>query len=335
MPKFQDLTGQKFSRLTVIELDKSSKNIRWLCKCDCGTIKSILPGNLKTGDIKSCGCLNKSYEDFTGRKYGRLTVIERDYTKNRVHWLCICECGTKKSVGASDLKRGDSTSCGCLKSEVTIERNRVKEDLTGQVFTRLKVLSRVLIGKNKTLTRWECLCDCGNIVNVSTSKLKTGHTRSCGCLQVEKFKEIVTKHGLRNNKGYDIWCSIKERCFNSNTKQYNDYGGRGITLHEEWINNPKDFIEYVSKLENFGEIGYSIDRVDNDGNYEPGNLRWATHEQQVQNTRRNVLNPEIVREIRNYYKDYGGTYREVSELFDISIHNISGVLSNKTWKNII
>ncbi len=325
MPAFQDLTGERFSRLEVLHKDRSTKGgTRWFCKCDCGNIKSILAPNLKSGDIKSCGCLNKEFEDFTNKVFGKLTAISRDYSENRIHWFCKCECGNIKSVGASDLKRGDTTSCGCYDKE----RRRKSKDLTGQKFGRLTVISRHMTESRGVF--WNCICDCGKEKIVNSGHLKNGHTKSCGCIQDEIFKEIVTKHGLSGSYVYKLWCSVKERCFNKNVKQYKDYGGRGITLYFDWIESPVGFIEYVSKLENFGKDGYSLDRINNNGNYEPGNLRWATQATQCRNRRVSVINIEIAREIRALKGIK--TIKEIAELFGIRRGIVYDVLTNKTWR---
>lgn len=121
-----DLTKQKFGRLTVIERDysrKSNAGAYWLCQCECGNIVSVLSGNLKKGATKSCGCLakekraEKSLKDETGKRYGKLTVIERDYSRkakdNKAYWFCKCDCGNVISVDGGSLRKGSTSSCGC------------------------------------------------------------------------------------------------------------------------------------------------------------------------------------------------------------------------------
>ena len=100
-------------------------------------------------------------------------------------------------------------------------------------------------------------------------------------------RDKITKHGMRHTKIYQVWADIKRRIFNVNCKHYKDYGGRGITMFEGWVNNFKAFYDYVSKLPHYGEAGYSLDRINNDGNYEPDNVRWATAKQQSRNVRTN------------------------------------------------
>ena len=93
------------------------------------------------------------------------------------------------------------------------------------------------------------------------------------------------KHGLKGTKEYIKWKSIKSRCFNKNLKQFDDYGGRGITMYEDWTHDAKSFIDYIKSLENYEKEGYTLDREKNDGNYEPGNLRWVDRTTQNTNQR--------------------------------------------------
>lgn len=161
-------------------------------------------------------------------------------------------------------------------------------DLTGQKFGRLTAIK--YLGRS----HWLCRCDCGKEVDVFVGHLKDGHTRSCGCLYLEKrTKGCNKKHGLKGDKDYLLWKRVKRRCYSTKYKRYADWGGRGIKMYEGWLNNPQVFKDYVSKLPFYGEEGRSLDRINNDGNYEPGNLRWATTKEQSNNRRprkRKILN---------------------------------------------
>lgn len=159
-------------------------------------------------------------------------------------------------------------------------------DLTGQKYNRLTVIERApdFFDKNgKRKTKWLCKCDCGKHVSVATHDLRSGHTSSCGCYQRERTSEAGKKHGLKHTAIYKKWLAIKDRCFNSRNKRFHCYGGRGITVCEEWKNDFQAFYNYVSMLPHFGEKGYSLDRIDNNGNYEPNNVRWATETEQARN----------------------------------------------------
>lgn len=157
-------------------------------------------------------------------------------------------------------------------------------DLTGFKFGKLKVIEESYIKNYKHY--WLCKCECGNECIVCSSDLTIGKTKSCGCL---KHKSYHITHGLGKPKEtYSHWYNIKTRCFNKNHPRYKDWGGRGIIMCDEWKNDFKSFHNYVTSLEHFGEDGYnSIDRIDNNGNYEPGNIRWATVKMQ-NNNKRNV-----------------------------------------------
>ena len=132
---------------------------------------------------------------------------------------------------------------------------------------------------------WLCRCDCGNEVVVIGNNLKK-EAFSCGCFQKEMAKRAKTTHGKAHSKLHYVWVAMKQRCFNPKVKNFKDYGGRGITVCDEWKNDFQAFCDYVSKLPHFGEDGYSLDRINNDGNYEPGNVRWATRTEQNQNRRK-------------------------------------------------
>ena len=128
---------------------------------------------------------------------------------------------------------------------------------------------------------WKCICDCGTTKDMRIGHLVSGAVRSCGCLKREVWIKERTSHGLRKTKEYQIWSSMMTRCSNKKTKCYKNYGGRGIKVCKRWL-----------KFENFyNDMGcrpsnkHSIDRVNNDGNYEPSNCRWATIKQQANNRR--------------------------------------------------
>lgn len=165
---------------------------------------------------------------------------------------------------------------------------KVAPDLVGSKFGRLSVIERNGSSKGKEAL-WKCKCDCGGTAIVSTNDLRRGHTKSCGCLQIERTMKISTKHGMSKDNLFFSWNMMKSRCFRKSDKHFNDYGNRGITVCDEWKNSFQAFYDYVSQLQHFGEEGYSLDRINNDGNYEPGNVKWSTMTEQCRNRRNNII----------------------------------------------
>lgn len=156
------------------------------------------------------------------------------------------------------------------------------QDLTNRRFGLLTVKNRVENDKfNKP--QWLCQCECGKCIVVSTARLTSGNTKSCGHLRATNHYK---KHGLKGNRLYSTWKGMKNRCCNVNNVSYRNYGGRGITVCDEWKNDFQAFYDYVSDLPHFGEKGYTLDRINNDGNYEPSNVRWATAKEQRSNQRK-------------------------------------------------
>lgn len=156
-------------------------------------------------------------------------------------------------------------------------------DLTGQRFGRLVVLKRDL--SYKKAAYWICRCDCGNEATVQSCHLRSGATKSCGCLHMENaYKTTWEKHGDYKTRLYHIWIAMKGRCFNKKNKRY---GGRGITVCPEWSESFEAFRDWA--LANGYRDNLTLDRKDNDGNYEPSNCRWATQKEQQNNRSNNIM----------------------------------------------
>lgn len=160
-----------------------------------------------------------------------------------------------------------------------------KIPMAGERFGRLTVVAegeRHISGDRL----WICECDCGRQVSVRNCNLP--RTKSCGCWRKERLSHAkpATKHGSSNKGLYYTWQAMKQRCFQPNHIHFEDYGGRGITVCREWMDDFSAFSNYVTQLPHCGEPGRTMDRINNDGNYEPGNVRWATWEEQAINRRK-------------------------------------------------
>jgi hypothetical protein len=152
-----------------------------------------------------------------------------------------------------------------------------------------------------------CRCDCGTVRDVIIKNLKSGVSSSCGCERNRKTTERNTKHGKRFTKVWRVWQDMKARCYNKNRRQYCNYGGRGIKVCDEWRNSFIAFYEYIGDVPK----GKTLDRIDNNGNYEPGNVRWATPKEQCQNkTNNHKIKRRCISEID---KDLGGRGSLVSK----------------------
>ena len=159
-------------------------------------------------------------------------------------------------------------------------------DLTNKRFGRLLVLSRAETINKRTM--WLCICDCGEEKKIRSDSLISKNTMSCGCLNDELVTKNFTKHGLRCHPLYDVHKNIKQRCLNKNNSVYSDYGGRGITICDEWKDDFKPFYDWA--INNGYKRGLEIDRTDNNGNYEPLNCRFVDRRKNILNTRKRVTN---------------------------------------------
>ena len=159
-------------------------------------------------------------------------------------------------------------------------------DLTGRRFGRWLVLSRA---ENKARTQWLCVCDCGTTKSVQGANLTNGTSISCGCYRDELPRTAqtaaVTRHGMTDSPTWNSWMAMIKRCYGKYSINYANYGGRGIEVCKRWVDSFEEFLADMGERPE----GMSIDRINVNGNYEPGNCRWATRKQQARNTTTNKI----------------------------------------------
>ena len=254
--KPKNLTGQRFRKLVVLEMtyEQGKRGVRAKCHCDCGKDVIILASNLKSGNTSTCGCGASRKTDYAEKKLQR---IQRQ-TSTRI----------------SNRKRRDENN----------------GSIVGLRFGRLVVqdsAGRDLRGKDRL---YRCICDCGSTCIVRSSSLMRGDTTSCGCKAKEVAKQMRYKNGDSSpdspyRRLYGIWACMKERCRNRNYRDYYRYGGRGITVCDEWLDweNFRDW-----SLAHGYRNDLTIDRKNNDLGYCPDNCHWIPLWMQQSNTRANL-----------------------------------------------
>lgn len=218
-------------------------------------------------------------EQFLNKRFNKFTIIEDlgfSIRLRKRYVKAVCDCGVLKELPLTMLLTNRVKSCGC--------RQRIPfVNYVGERFGILVVVEELM-----RVRRDRCFlvqCDCGNRTYAGYDSLMNGK-ESCGCLNKAKNGSHFVTHGLTRHPLYSTWCNIKCRCTNPNTDSYKDYGGRGITICEEWKNDFKKFYDWC--IESGWQRHLSVDRIDNDGHYEPSNCRITTLEVQSRNKRNNI-----------------------------------------------
>lgn len=236
----------------------------------------------------------------------------------------------------------------------------MKIDIIGNKYGHLTIIEKTKNRYNRTA--YIVQCDCGRIskavhtkFNLSTGMVKTCNDPECDfAYQIKRHAQLnkngITTHGLSHTKEYELWHIIKARCYEPTNISYPYYGGRGITMYEIWIDEFQYFYDYLQTLEETREQfeirtqlsgrKVTLDRIDVDKNYEPGNIRWASQHEQVQNQRSNVLDENLVIQLRiAYYLNNISSielHKQFQKIHNITVHygTIWNAICGKTWNNI-
>lgn len=225
------------------------------------------------------------------------TLLNKSADNPKKIWL-KCECGTEKLVEKRDYLRGKSSSCGCARKESSREK---KTEVTTEIGTKINLLTYLGISPSICLrSRGVFLCDCGTKKSMSFSEVRYGKTKSCGCLHLTR----VVTHGLSRSRPYKIWQAMVNRCTNVNDISYENYGSRGITVCDRWL----DFTNFWEDVEDIYQDDLTIERIENNKGYYLENVRFATKKEQALN-RRNKLGASGFKGVFKTKSGYGISFK--------------------------
>lgn len=263
--------GQIFGKWTVIGAGKNGQYS--LCRCSCGNEKDIYKGNLINGISLQCKeCHHNRATLLPSQKFGKRTVIAQEgRTRNgQKTYRVRCECGKEDIVACADLTFGKALSCNYCPLDYP---------LIGEKFGRRTIIADMGVDVDGRRL-YKVKCSCGQEKTLNWKAFSRG--KSYSCLSCHQKTHDLSSHPL-----YGTWNRIVGRCTNPNDTNFHQYGMRGIKIFSGWKNDPTEFIKYIESLPNaYDPEKKELDRIDNNGNYEPGNLRWASRLENLLN--RNV-----------------------------------------------
>lgn len=201
-------------------------------------------------------------------------------------------------------------------------------DLTGKSFGEWVVLSYSHTNARGVL-HWVCRCSCGTVSEICGNNLKSGKTTNCGCTKAKRTADRNTTHGMSKTRVYKIWAGMIQRCSNPNRRAYKYYGERGISVCDRW----RDFKNFFDDMGDPPSEKHSLERVDNDGWYEPSNCKWATSEVQSRNNRNCKLKKDQVLSIKKEL-DSEKTIADIARTFDVSESLIRAIRNKEVWNDI-
>lgn len=243
--------------------------------------------------------------------------MQRVVINGRGYYVGLCPICKKEHKQRVDYK-GDFICPVCRANNQHLKGDKIGEF----TFTGDYTIKRVN-GKNKRY--WTLVCACGNKREYTTGYISTGKVNNCGCKTNMLISNANRKHGLANSRVYSIWSHIKTRCYNKNSNDYENYGGKGITVCDEWLNSPEIFCEWA--IGNGYEHNLTIDRIDNTKGYFPANCQWVTNEVNARKDKVKLTEMQkniVCKMFKDKYKQ-----KDIAIFFKVSLPTIQRILKDK------